>query len=383
MKLVTVLSMFAMLVACGDDPYDMRIDTFNIGLAGAFVPNEGARRDPVIDAIAASEADVLCLQEVWEQSDKDRVIAAATAFPFAVSFTHDFDTPIDDPTDIDGNTPCSTIPGDDGGKTTSAACAEEMCFSEVAGLVLGGPAPLQCYSCLTTNLPTETFTDMREFCTTQVGSNVAFRGQSGVMILSKHPISNPSSFVLPGTWNRRIIAEATVTLPNSSEVDIYCNHLTPVLSGLAFPYTGAYGNGMSGANGWGAEELLQAGKLAARVQSRTGTARPAFILGDFNSGVEDMANGLDEEFEETYEFLAGQFTPAVAADFVPSCTFCGSNPNVGGDDAVWIDHIFMANVDASAVVSTEVTYQEAVVDAEDTMVPLSDHYGLSAVVTIP
>ncbi len=203
------------------------------------------------------------------------------------------------------------------------------------------------------------------------------------MILSKHPISNPSSFVLPGTWNQRIIAEATVTLPNAAEVDVYCNHLTPIFSGLPFPYTGPYGDGMSGANGWGAEQLLQARKLAARVEARTGSDRPAFILGDFNTGVEDMANGLAAEYPETYQFLAGQFTPAVAADFVPSCTFCGSNPNVGGSDAVWIDHIFMLNVDASAVVSTEVTYEEAVVDAEGMMVPLSDHYGLSTVVTLP
>ena len=54
-------------------------------------------------------------------------------------------------------------------------------------------------------------------------------------------------WVIPGTWNRRVIMSATAELPGGQELDVYCNHLTPVFDGLAFPYTGQYGDGQAGA----------------------------------------------------------------------------------------------------------------------------------------
>ncbi|MEM6954419.1 MAG: endonuclease/exonuclease/phosphatase family protein, partial [Myxococcota bacterium] len=58
-------------LACGSDsdPVELRVETYNLGLAGAFVPNEAVRRAPVIEAVANLDADIVCLQEVWEQSD--------------------------------------------------------------------------------------------------------------------------------------------------------------------------------------------------------------------------------------------------------------------------------------------------------------------------
>ncbi len=409
-SLLALSSSLLFAAACGDDsnPYELRIDTMNVGLAGAFVPNETERRDPVIAAVAAMDADVVCLQEVWEQSDKDLILAASSAtFPHSVSFTHDIDTPIDDATDQAGMIPpadtvppceemrlamqledaitclrdnCSTIPESDEGQTTTADCAESMCLSSVSSLLLGDEASLRCYSCLTTSLPTENFSGMRNLCTTEVNAEVAFRGQSGVMILSKHPVSNARAFVLPGTWNRRIVAEATVTLPNGSDVDVYCNHLTPIFNSLAFPYTGPYGDGLDGSDGWAAEQLLQTNKIIARVAANSGT-RPAFILGDMNAS--RAAGSVVDEGLPTIQALEGAFTLTATADYVPTCTFCPDNGNnVEDTDSVWLDHIWMANVDASAVVSSDRTFVEAVVSTPGGMVPLSDHYGFTAVVTI-
>ncbi len=401
----------ALVAACGGDgaePYDVRIDTFNIGLAGAFVPYEAERRAPLVDAIAAMDSDIVCVQEVWAQSDKDRIIEAArTTFPHSVAFMHDLDTPIDDPADQNGNVPpapmtppcggslettldaaltcfrdnCSTIPGSDEGHTTSSSCAEEMCIDAVTTLLLGNADSLQCYACLATSLPTESFGDMRQLCTTQPNATLAFRGQSGVMILSKHPIRDSEAHVLPGTWNRRIIASATVELPNGRDVDVYCNHLTPVFDSLAFPYTGSYGNDQVGADGWAAEQLLQADKLIAYVAARSGD-RPAFVLGDMNTGRAYM-DVLVDEAPATLDVLESAFTPAVAADFVPRCTYCPDNPNVSDTSApVWIDHIFMRGLDAAAVQSTELTFTEATVSTADGNVALSDHYGLRSIVTV-
>ena len=76
---------------------------------GAFVPNEDARREVIPGALAALDSDVVCLQEVWTQADKDAITAAlAGTFPHAVSFTHDLDTPVDDPTDQNGDVASSS-----------------------------------------------------------------------------------------------------------------------------------------------------------------------------------------------------------------------------------------------------------------------------------
>ncbi len=409
------LALLLALAGCGggSDALEIRVDTLNVGLAGAFVPNEAARRQPVIDAIAALESDIVCLQEVWEQGDKDRVIAAATGrYPHVASFVTDFETPIDDPTDQAGEIPptpteapcaaaslmaglesalacidasCSTMPGSDEGRTTSAECAETNCVSAVGALLLGDAAAQRCYSCLTTSLPTETLGDMRTLCTTEVNADIAFRGQSSTMILSRHPLSNVENFVLPGTWNRRQITIATATLPNGAEVDVYCNHLSPVFNGLAFPYTGAYGDGEIGPAGWAAEQLLQTEKLIAQVQARSGTTRPAIVLGDFNTSPAIPASDIVAEAPATYERLLEVFTPANAPGFVPACTFCPeTNANfVESSDSVWLDHIFFANLDADATVSTSVTFTENLVEAGGVRVPLSDHYGLAATLRIP
>lgn len=401
------------VVACGGDddvePVEVRVDTFNVALAGAFVPNEAERRGPVIAAVAALDSDIVCLQEVWEQSDKDAFRTATMAqFPHAVSFATNYDTPVDDPVDQNGMTPpapttppcagetlamnleaaltcldenCSTMPGSDEGRTTSAGCAEASCVSAVATLLLGDADSLRCYSCLTTSLPTETLGDMREICTTEVNADIAFRGQSSTMILSRHPLSNAENFVLPGTWNQRVVTIATATLPNGQELDVYCNHLTPIFEGLAFPYTGAYGEGETGPAGWEAEQRLQTEKLIAKVAERSGT-RPAVILGDFNTG--PAVGSVVAEAPGTYALLDAAFTPAVTPSFVPECTYCPSNPNVSDSASpVWIDHIFVAGLGADPVLSTEVTFTEAVVTAGDQQVPLSDHYGLAATIRVP
>ena len=413
MRHLPLRASFALALACGgggSDATEIRVDTFNVGLAGAFVPNEAARRDPVIDAVATMDSDIVCLQEVWEQSDKDRVRTAAMArFPHVAVFTTDYDTEITDATDQMGMIPpdptpppcagledeleaalecidanCSTMPGSDDGRTTSASCAEASCVAAVGALLVGDAAAQRCYSCLTTSLPTETLGDMRELCTTEVHADIAFRGQSSTMILSRHPLSNVENFVLPGTWNRRQITIATATLPNGSEVDVYCNHLTPVFEGLAFPYTGPYGDGETGPAGWAAEQLLQTEKLIARVSARSGT-RPAVILGDFNTSPSLPDNDIVGEAQATYTRLTGVYTAASAPDFTPACTFCPeTNANfVEASASVWLDHIFLANFGADATVSTEVTFTENVVDAGGTQVPLSDHYGLAARIVVP
>lgn len=398
---------------------DYTIDTFNIALAGAFIPFEQERRAPLVQALASSESDFVCLQEVWRESDKELIASGvASTFPHVVRFQHGLDTAVDDPTDQQGNVPaaattppcgepstqekldkiiaclaenCSTQPGSLDGQTTSTSCAEQNCTIEAIALLTGTDDDKRCYGCAATSLPVSSLAAIKTACTTDPNAGLAFDGQSGVMLLSKHPVTRSDDLVIPGTWNRRVILSASVQLPSGAEVDVYCNHLSPVFSGITYPYSGAYGDGKTGEEGWAAEQLLQAQKLIAHVATMSAN-RPAVILGDFNSGHaynEGQAGGFHAEAEATISLLESQFTAALVPGFTPKCTHCADNANVNKadtSDSVWIDHIFLANLPAEAIQHSMRTYDEPVVDVTvegaPSQVPLSDHYGLRSVVTI-
>jgi endonuclease/exonuclease/phosphatase family metal-dependent hydrolase len=231
---------------------------------------------------------------------------------------------------------------------------------------------------------------MRESFTTIVNQDLAFDGQNGVMILSRHPLKNVVNWVIPGTWNRRTILSATVELPNGGELDTYCNHLTPIFDVQpinTFPYTGQYGDGMTGAAGWQAEQELQAQKLIDYVNDNSGS-RPAVILGDLNAGRAYPANDIVAEGVETLDMLELAFTPAYTTDYAPLCTFCSTNPvtnptNDPDANSVWIDHILLYNLASDSVVSTARVFDEDVVPVDETLVPLSDHFGIRSVIVVP
>lgn len=399
---------------------DVTIETFNLALAGAFIPFEQARRQPLADAIAVAEADILCLQEVWTQADKEMIRdAAATNFPHSVIFQDDLDTPLDDATDQNGQVPpapttvpcpdvpastgsgtvleqmnaaidcvsasCNTsAPDDEDGRTTSTACAAEFCTDTVAPLLVGDEQQSRCYACLAPQLPTSTFGEIRATCPTVVNQDLAFGGENGVMILSRYPLKDEANWVIPGTWNRRVIMSATAELPSGKEIDIYCNHLTPIFDDVTLPYTGQYGDGMIRAAGWEAEQRLQGQKLIDYVQATSG-ATPAAILGDLNAGRAFPAEGIVAEGQATLDLLETVFTPGYTAGYAPLCTFCDTNPITDTETSVWIDHILLFNIDADAVSATARTFDENVISVGDPaeMIPLSDHYGVQSVIAVP
>jgi endonuclease/exonuclease/phosphatase family metal-dependent hydrolase len=423
---LVAFSILALLAGCDDaatggtGSRDVVVDTFNVALAGAFIPLEAERRQPIIDAIAANDSDIICLQEVFAQADKEAIqVAAAGAYPHSAFFVNNLDTPIDDATNQQGEVPplpttapCAGEPltsqlnagvdcleqncQTEDGRTTSAACAEEQCLVEVLNLITA-PPPQRCYACLVTQLPTELLTDIRSRCPTVVNQELTFQGQNGVMLLSRHPLKNKEELVIPGTWTRRTILSATAELPDGAELDVYCNHLTPIFVSTAivntFPYTGQYGDGTTNPSAWQAEQELQAEKLINYVAETSGS-RPAVILGDLNTGHAFPDQEIVAEGEETLDLLESAFEPAYTADYLgaPLCTFCSTNPVTNPDSdpnatSVWIDHILLDNLPADAVVSTERIYDDDVVpvdvDGQMVMVPLSDHFGIRSVITVP
>jgi hypothetical protein len=115
----------------------------------------------------------------------------------------------------------------------------------------------------------------------------------------------------------------------------------------------------------------------------TSGSTPAVILGDLNAGHAFPDEGMIAEGEPTLDLLESVFEPAYTEDYAPLCTFCTTNPVTETASDVWIDHILLHNLSAESVVSTERIYDEAVVPVDGQMVPLSDHFGIRSVITVP
>lgn len=149
-----------------------------------------------------------------------------------------------------------------------------------------------------------------------------------------------------------------------------------------FPYTGQYGDGMTGAAGWQAEQELQAEKLIDYVAETSGN-RPAVIMGDLNAGDAYPEEEIIAEGKATLDLLELAFTPAYSPDYGPLCTFCSTNPVAESESSVWIDHILLYNIAAESVASTARIYDQDVVPVDGMTVPLSDHFGMRSVLVVP
>jgi endonuclease/exonuclease/phosphatase family metal-dependent hydrolase len=158
-----------------------------------------------------------------------------------------------------------------------------------------------------------------------------------------------------GGWGNRGILSATAELPNGSELDLFCNHLTKIPRSFAWPYTGQYGNGETGQEAWEEEQFLQTQKLIAFVEN-VSADRPAIILGDMNSGYPYPPDPSFEETVRAINLLESSFTPAYTDDYVPVCTYCDTNPlnDIEPDGSRWIDHILLQNIPVEAVKATHV-----------------------------
>ena len=62
----------------------LRVETFNVGLAHGFVDHAEDRAPQIWEHVAQSDADVICLQEVWTDDDRaDALEATADSHPHA------------------------------------------------------------------------------------------------------------------------------------------------------------------------------------------------------------------------------------------------------------------------------------------------------------
>lgn len=383
----------AILCACSSDDGDGSTDdtgtggeataplsvvSFNVGLAFGYVPEASGRKDAVIEALAASDADVVCVQELWtNQNDAgewttdviDETLAATLAnFPnqyWSRTVTSDTATPMGctieeaEPLEMCAMTNC----GEESPENL-AGCVTDMCEAEFGAVSPG------CQNCLVTNLG-GTLDEIIGACKGVFSSGVVYDGHNGLAILSKHPVTTMETLEMDYALTSRAVLHATVAPEGAEPVDVYCTHLASDLSNtIDYPPGGTYSS-------FAEENAAQATAALAWIDE-TATAPTTVFAGDFNHGPQ-VGTG-HAELADNYQLIldAGFADPIV--DSGEFCTYCEANTlqNGSGNDGELIDHVYLrgtAQVQTAAVVYDDVV-PVVTTDGSTQMLHRSDHYGV-------
>jgi hypothetical protein len=410
------------------------VDVFNPALYGPNSPDFSARRGLVPPAIKARDADVMCIVEVDEQGDKDNIIDTATSTmdsmggtgtgPYGYVFlpTTNLTTPITNPADQNGHVPpaptappcsgvdssdvqaavscgqtnCSSTPTDPNGTLlNSTNCLVENCAAPFLNVQTDSVA---CYDCLVVYIASDTsWQQTQSNCTTDSAPPLGFAGAQNSMIISKYPLMNTDFIVLPSTFYRRTILYAQVQLEDQV-VDFYCGFLSTTLNASALPYVGNYGGSATDSQDqYDNEQLYQAQQTIAYVQQKSGSTRPAIMVGDWRSSIglmgtplpgTNLPNDLNPQTMMALQ-MPSNYTTAIdtstGTTWAPQCNFCPQSENPYNlTDSYFVEQPFLINWPANATTSESLLYTQGAVDLDAGVEgPISPYYGLNVRVIRP
>lgn len=393
-------------------PKDMRVSTFNAGLVQT-VPYSVEREGPLMNALAteASNTDVLCVQELFKESQiraaynkvKSQLPYFATAVDpsgpaqpmpkvacsdstrlavFATCAANNcqaaMDTARAGPTIANG--------------TAAVKCMAKNCAAQMLEMNSNAPA---CYACI---FATAANGSDVNYCATAASKLIRWDSSYGVAIFSRYKIDNVLAVRMPTFMGVRAAMVGKMNVWDSANwgtVGIACAHLSSNHTG---GYFGVLGN-------WIAEQREQLKVLNDRFLAKGGSGGGFILAGDLNTGpelsVQDASGNnhvIQGENAINYAELTGTggmsggielksyFEAQAKANQLTTspCTFCGQSNKLhkkavpAGTNDVMIDHILASSkLAANATATTLILNSQTSFTASDGQTySLSDHYGV-------
>lgn len=372
-----------LLVACSPTGLSgLSVDVFTTSLYGPNSPDfddrEQAFNATMNNQVLQRDSDIMCFTELDFVPDIQQIIAnagpadsgAPGRFPYSYWIQTSVTTPPTDPTTLDGLTPspppnppcggsvpqsdvssvyncmiskCNTTPGMATGHLPgSTDCLSSNCAGPFASLLLNS-AYNACFDCIIDYAASEQpYSAGQSTCTGVAQQPFGFGGQVSQLILSRYPLSNSDTFILPSTNYRQAVLYSRVQLEDQS-VDFYCGFFTSTLIAQDLPYTGDYGAGgdpgtSAEGGAYANEQYLQALRLIDWVNKKS-AGKPAIIVGDWRAsvGVPDAGAPAPGVFTPPSNLVPGtvgtlaaapDWTAVSAPDWVPQCTYCPQSENV-------------------------------------------------------
>lgn len=328
-------------IGCGSD--ELRVATFNVGLAPGEVPLTDERVAPIGEALGAADVDIFCLQEVWRSADLPAIVpadATVVRHPDAgeVAGCEEGElAPVADCVEAE----CGGVCG-----TGLLECALDRCGA-LDALSTG------CVSCAIENAGC--VGDIRAACDTDGGTDYLFPSYD-TAIVTRLPVLEQHTEPLDSTLVRSAVLHAKVDTA-LGPVDVFCAHFASRIA--TYEYSGDHGS-------WAGERAAQVRQTAEFIRSRRGEG-PVLVLGDLNaeSGAPELAPLVE------LGLIDG------AASMEPQCTSCPDNSFRSMESpARRVDHLWVGpevEVEAERWFDQLVTIAgpEGAFDSH-----LSDHYGI-------
>lgn len=337
-----------------------------VGLA-AYAPQ---RLDAIERDLPGLGADLLCLQELWQPEDIERITASlASEYPYNHRSVQ--------ATGGGAGASCSSAEA-----TSLLDCLTEHCADvEKAGLPLCAIAncaqvftqvATPCQQCVVANQGADDVNNLVQICSAGDGAAASYADQTGLLLLSKRPLAELDFLRLESALGDRGVLRARVDRGVAGALDVYCTHLAASLNEV--PYTGLYGS-------WQGERLQQISRFLAWVDETRAPDGTAVLLGDMNCGPETaLAHSASPDAYARF-VAAGFEDPYVEAD--GRCTFCANNPLNGSaqdrDEGALLDHVLFSGLSAdSPRTASRILDQLIEIEAGGAALQTaySDHYGV-------
>ena len=369
MKIKAILCFLITFSVCASP---LKIVTFNTGLAHGFVARADQRLPEIAKAIGSMDADVVCLQEVWNEEDAAQIMQSAKKnFPYKFSSPSKQkktgDTPSCGLGDLFGShgyarclvSNCIRKSGD-----AFTDCAIKSCGEDMLYLVKNNrECALALQAQVGKNPLIAVLNVLNPF---SAADTFAYHGSNGVLLLSRSPMEGRRvlDFFDISTLTYRVALKAMVN-HEQNQYAVYCTHLTANLDHVA-TYAGTV-------TSWQDENKAQATRLLSEAQEEAG---PVIIAGDFNCSIANPSINVIGDMEKSCRmFLEAGFEEGLAK-FHPQCTFCrGNSINSEGVNST-IDHIL---VKKGHTISSQVIFK----NEDSKVLPLSDHFGIASEVVAP
>ena len=374
MRIFLILTFFIFIstyVSAAQNSYNLL--TFNTGLAHSFVAHAKERLPEIIKALEKDDSDVVCLQEVWNKKDRQKIIKALKK-----KYPHSFfvkgaqlkadKTPVCRIKELFGEDrflSCMMENCMDGDSDHQTTCSRKVCAKALIDLTNSNR---QCASVLMAQVGQNTFWSMvKLFSPLKKPGLFAYEGENGLLMMSKHRMKNRKfiDWKKSSTLNHRGALFTEIDLLGKTN-QFVCTHLTANLS-TTIPYSGEF-------DSWELEQELQVLDLLKRMnQSR----KPLFLMGDFNCSFVDSAFDVGGEFPKNCQkFIEHKFSDPTSEERL-GCTYCSGNTLVDdSENNVALDHIFVINANYE---KAEIIFDEKVTIIEkkqELITNISDHFGL-------
>ncbi len=358
---------------CGPIDAQLTAVTYNAALGPGMVSLATPRTAPVAAAIAATEFDVLCLQEVWTKDGSDAVIAALGLPPTNVLTidTSGLGESYEDTCTADELRPlqscvrkrCADVPDE---QTT--ICALDQCHGELTNVYLRDKGCLNCLAASAGKSPD----GIVNLCTSDGASRIQ-GGRNDVILASRWKLKNKEVVQLISSGANRVALLARVDVPQYGSVEVACAHLS---SPDAIPPS------QSGFATWEDEQIAELKMISDRLFARA-NGRPSLLLGDMNAGPA-LSSTINASSKTVWDAaLQLGFTSPAADSQPPFCSICGDNTLRYGRSSSLVDHVFIRNAQTGTQLQSRCVDRlfdtPATItgyDSKPVVTNLSDHYGV-------